>query len=131
MNAVALTVRNVSRTIALYSEGYAQPSDDRTAGSQTFGRREGRKGSQIHFAFEGASPKARTRLRRNGMTRTLTVEGMSCDHCEQTVEEALEGVEGVDDATADRDAERATVEGDAATDDLVAAVEDVGYQASA
>jgi len=28
------------------------------------------------------------------MTTTLTVEGMSCEHCEQTVTEALEAVDG-------------------------------------
>ncbi|MDS0293911.1 heavy-metal-associated domain-containing protein [Halogeometricum luteum] len=65
------------------------------------------------------------------MTRTLTVEGMSCEHCEQTVEEALSGVDGVESAAADRDAASATVEGDADADDLVAAVEDAGYDASA
>ncbi|MFA1609965.1 heavy-metal-associated domain-containing protein [Halobellus rubicundus] len=64
-------------------------------------------------------------------TRTITVEGMSCGHCEQTVEEALESVAGVESATADRDAESATVEGDADVDSLVAAVDDAGYEASA
>ncbi|WP_435185985.1 heavy-metal-associated domain-containing protein [Halobellus sp. EA9] len=63
-------------------------------------------------------------------TRTITVEGMSCGHCEQTVEEALESVAGVESATADRDAESATVEGDADVDSLVAAVDDAGYEAS-
>lgn len=65
------------------------------------------------------------------MSKTLTVEGMTCDHCEQTVEDALEGVAGVSDARADRETERATVEGDADPDDLVAAVEDAGYEATA
>lgn len=65
------------------------------------------------------------------MTRTITVEGMSCDHCEGTVEEALESVAGVESATADRDAGSATVEGDADVDDLVTAVDDAGYEASA
>lgn len=65
------------------------------------------------------------------MSTTLTVEGMTCGHCEQTVEEALEGVTGVSDATADREAERVTVEGGADPDDLIAAVEDAGYEASA
>jgi len=67
----------------------------------------------------------------SGMTRKLTVSGMSCGGCEQSVEEALEGVAGVESASADREAETATVEGDADTDDLVAAVEDAGYEASA
>lgn len=65
------------------------------------------------------------------MTRTLTVEGMTCGHCEQTVEEALEAVDGVAEATADREAEQVTVEGDADPDAIVAAVEDAGYEASA
>lgn len=56
---------------------------------------------------------------------------MTCEHCEQRVADALAGVDGVEDATADREAKRATVEGDADTDALVAAVEDAGYDASA
>lgn len=65
------------------------------------------------------------------MSRTLTVEGMTCGHCEQTVEEALEDVAGVTDATADRETEQVTVEGDADPDAMVATVEDAGYEASA
>jgi copper chaperone CopZ len=65
------------------------------------------------------------------MTETITVEGMSCEHCEQTVEEALEGVSGVRNAEADRTAGRATVDGDADTEALVAAVADAGYDATA
>jgi copper chaperone CopZ len=56
---------------------------------------------------------------------------MTCEHCEQTVEEALEEVEGVTSATADRDSESATVEGSAERDELVTVVEDAGYDASA
>lgn len=63
------------------------------------------------------------------MTLTLTVEGMTCEHCEQAVEEALVEVGGVTDATADRNQERATVEGDAELAELVTAVEDAGYTA--
>ncbi|MFB6081735.1 MAG: heavy-metal-associated domain-containing protein [Halanaeroarchaeum sp.] len=65
------------------------------------------------------------------MTTTLTVTGMSCEHCETTVTEALEGVEGVTGASADADEDRATVEGDADVDSLIAAVEDAGYEATA
>lgn len=65
------------------------------------------------------------------MSETITVEGMTCEHCEQTVEEALEDVDGVANASADREAESATVEGDAETDALVSAVDDAGYDASA
>lgn len=65
------------------------------------------------------------------MSQTITVEGMTCEHCEQTVEEALEEVDGVTSASADRDAESATIEGVAESDDLVTVVEDAGYDASA
>ncbi|MFB6069986.1 MAG: heavy-metal-associated domain-containing protein [Halanaeroarchaeum sp.] len=65
------------------------------------------------------------------MATTLTVTGMSCEHCEQTVTEALEGVPGVTAASADRESDRAVVEGDADIDRLVAAVDDAGYDASA
>lgn len=63
-------------------------------------------------------------------TRTLQVEGMSCGHCERTVEEALGDLSGVLEATADNEAGRVTVEGDAPPEDLVAAVEDAGYEAT-
>lgn len=65
------------------------------------------------------------------MSTTLTVKGMTCGHCEQTVEEALEDIAGVRDAEADRDAEQVTVDGDADPEELVAAVEDAGYDATA
>ncbi|MBX0305783.1 heavy-metal-associated domain-containing protein [Haloarcula sp. S1CR25-12] len=65
------------------------------------------------------------------MSTTITVEGMTCGHCEQTVEDALADVSGVTGATADRDAEQATVEGDTEVSSLVEAVEDAGYTAHA
>jgi len=64
------------------------------------------------------------------MSQTITVEGMSCEHCERTVVEALAAVDGVRDATADREAGSATVEGDPEAAALVAAVADAGYEAS-
>jgi len=65
------------------------------------------------------------------MDRTITVEGMTCEHCEQNVEEALESVEGVSTASADRETSVASVEGAADPDALVSAVENAGYDASA
>jgi len=64
------------------------------------------------------------------MSQTITVEGMSCEHCEASVSDALESVTGVTAATADREAAQATIEGEAATDDLLAAVDEAGYDAS-
>lgn len=65
------------------------------------------------------------------MSQTLSVEGMSCEHCEQSVEEALEDVDGVTAASADRDAGTATIDGEAPSGELVTAIEDAGYDASA
>ncbi|RAW45331.1 heavy metal transporter [Halorubrum sp. 48-1-W] len=65
------------------------------------------------------------------MGRTITVEGMSCEHCERSVEEALEGVDGATGASANRESGSATVEGDVDPDALVRAVEEAGYAASA
>jgi copper chaperone CopZ len=61
---------------------------------------------------------------------TITVEGMSCGHCEQTVEDALRDVPGVTDVTVDREDATAVVDGDADPVALVEAVEDAGYTAS-
>ncbi|WP_101297821.1 heavy-metal-associated domain-containing protein [Halegenticoccus soli] len=65
------------------------------------------------------------------MATTLTVEGMSCSGCEETVVEALERVDGVERATADSDTDTATVDGRADPLDLVTAVQDAGYEARA
>lgn len=65
------------------------------------------------------------------MATTITVEGMTCGHCEQTVEEALRGVSGVTDASADRESEQVQVDGDADPTALVRAIEDAGYTAHA
>lgn len=63
------------------------------------------------------------------MTVTLTVKGMSCDGCEQTVEEALRDVDGVESVTVDRTNNSATIDGEAEPTALVTAVEDAGYTA--
>lgn len=65
------------------------------------------------------------------MRRTITVEGMTCGHCEESVEEALADVDNVSSATADRESESVTVEGDADIDSVVEAVDEAGYDASA
>lgn len=63
------------------------------------------------------------------MEFTITVKGMHCGGCEQTVEDALREVDGVTDAAADRETEEAAVSGTADADDLVEAVEAAGYTA--
>lgn len=63
------------------------------------------------------------------MSQTITGEGMTCEHWEQTVGEALEGVSGVTAVTVDHEAETATVEGDADVHTLVDAADEAGYEA--
>jgi len=64
------------------------------------------------------------------MAQTITVEGMTCGHCEGTVEDAVESVSGVLSASADREQDSVSVEGEADQDALIAAVEDAGYDAT-
>ena len=63
------------------------------------------------------------------MTKTMTVEGMSCGHCSSRVEGALNAIEGVT-ATVNLEAKTATVElsNDIPDDTLRKAVEDAGYE---
>ena len=63
------------------------------------------------------------------MAVTVTVEGMSCAGCEQTIEQTLADVEGVESVTADRTSGSVTVEGNVDPVALVAAVENTGYTA--
>jgi copper ion binding protein len=66
-------------------------------------------------------------------TKTLSVDGMSCEHCAQSVAEALEGVDGVSQATVDLDAAEATVslDGKVSHDRLAEAVDEAGYEVPA
>ncbi len=62
----------------------------------------------------------------------LTVKGMTCGNCEAHVVNALKGVPGVKDASADTASEsaHAKVKGEVDRDALVAAVVAAGYEAS-
>jgi len=61
--------------------------------------------------------------------RTITVTGMSCNGCEQNVENALHTIEGVTRVDADHggDAVELVAEDDVADEDVEAAIEDAGY----
>jgi len=65
------------------------------------------------------------------MTTEITVEGMTCEGCEEVVEEALEMADGVESADADRYEDVATVEGDPDPAVVVEKVEMAGYEGSA
>ncbi len=63
------------------------------------------------------------------MTKTMTIEGMMCTHCESAVKKALEAVEGVASANVSHEKGTAVVELSAAVDNevLKKAVEDKDY----
>ena len=44
------------------------------------------------------------------MTKTITIEGMMCNHCEMTVKKALESLDGVTNATVSHEKGTAVVE---------------------
>lgn len=64
------------------------------------------------------------------MEKTLEIEGMMCGHCEATVKKALEAVDGVVSATADKDQKKAVVTLSKEVEDSVLrkAVEDEDYK---
>lgn len=64
------------------------------------------------------------------MEKTLQVEGMMCQHCVARVKKALEGMEGVEEATVDLDAKTATatLSHEVADEALRDAVVEAGYE---
>jgi copper chaperone len=64
--------------------------------------------------------------------RTLTIDGMHCDHCVDTVEEVLADLDGVTVRSVDIGSAEVSVDADAVSDDEIAAVLDgAGYALSA
>lgn len=74
-------------------------------------------------------PEIRTEKEELLMTRTMTIEGMMCMHCQGRVEKALNALDGVT-ATVNLEAKTATVTCAEGTDDaaLTKAVTDAGYE---
>ncbi len=64
------------------------------------------------------------------MTKTMTIEGMMCPHCEATVKKALLAIEGVEDAVVSHEAGTAvvTLGAEVADEVLKAAVEAKDYE---
>ena len=62
------------------------------------------------------------------VTKTYSVAGMTCSHCETSVREEVGAVPGVHTVEADSDSGRVIVTGVGFTDvDVTAAVEEAGY----
>ena len=74
-------------------------------------------------------PKSGAKIKKKGernMKKILVIEGMSCSHCSARVESALNAIEGVH-ASVNLKKKTAEVDGDAADEILIKAVEDAGY----
>lgn len=66
-------------------------------------------------------------------TARLSVGGMTCEHCAQAVEKALTSQAGVRNATVSLDSSTAEVEFEearVAPEQLIASIEEAGYEAS-
>lgn len=65
------------------------------------------------------------------MNKTLKISGMTCDHCVSHVKSALESIEGVSEADVSLESHEAevTLSGEVIDADLIAAVEEAGYEA--
>lgn len=62
------------------------------------------------------------------MTKTtLRVDGMSCNHCVQTIEENVQQLEGVQHVDVQLDTGIVTVDGDVRTKDIVQTIEAQGF----
>jgi copper chaperone CopZ len=64
------------------------------------------------------------------MSTTIAVDGLSREHRERTVATAIEAISGVTGVTVDRTTGTVMVDGEADVNDLVAAIEDAGYEAA-
>lgn len=64
------------------------------------------------------------------MKAEVGIKGMMCGHCEAHVKKALEALEGVQEAVANKDDNKAvlTLNSPIAEADVKAAVEDAGYE---
>ena len=63
------------------------------------------------------------------MAITLSVTGMTCDHCVRSVTKTLQAVAGVEKVSVSLDTGRARVDGNASPGVLIQAIEEEGYKA--
>ncbi len=64
------------------------------------------------------------------MTKTASIKGMMCGHCEATVKKALEAIDGIEKVTPDHEGDKAVIEmsKDVADEEIKKVVEDKGYE---
>lgn len=62
-------------------------------------------------------------------TVSLLVDGAGCQSCVNAIEGALRGSEGIEEASFDLASKTATVKTDRSIDDLIAIIDEAGYDA--
>lgn len=61
------------------------------------------------------------------MAQKISVEGMVCSSCEETVETAVGALDGAESVEADNATDTVEIEGDVDASELTDAIEDAGY----
>ena len=61
-------------------------------------------------------------------TRTFSVPGMTCGHCQSAIEGELSQLGGVEQVTVDLVAKTVVVDGSASDDAVTAAIDEAGYE---
>jgi len=59
----------------------------------------------------------------------VTITGMTCPHCVARAQKALDNLDDVTEAVVTLDPSQALIKGDVASDLVIKAIEDSGYQA--
>jgi len=85
---------------------------------------------RLNFVKLGQNKKHKNITEGKEMTKTLTIEGMMCPHCEANVKSTLEGISGVEGAEVSHKDGTAVVtfSGNVTDDVLKSAVEEKGYK---
>ncbi len=89
-----------------------------------------KKGAAASSGEVAIAPAGKTAMEENNYTqKTITIEGMMCEHCERTVKNALESIDGVCGATVSHEMNRAVVflSKDVPDETLTSVVEDKDY----
>jgi Cu2+-exporting ATPase len=78
----------------------------------------------------GHEPLINTETKEENLEMEITVKGMMCAHCEAHVKEALEKIQGVEEATANHDENLVAIKtsSEVSEADIKAAVESAGYE---
>ncbi len=61
------------------------------------------------------------------MKRKIQIEGMRCNHCTSSVQEALESISGISEVEVRLDEKCAIVSGDVSDEAIKEAIDDIGF----